>query len=107
MVPGLGDYSARAILAFAFDKKFAVLDSNVQRILIRIFKNSLPNNPSEKLLQELAQHLLPDLNSKDFNLALIDFGSQICSWRYVKCDECPVTSICDYYQTILKQENFE
>ena len=96
-VPGLGDYSAKAILSFGHGIPAAVLDANVERILLRVFGNSLPPRPSLNLLREVAERLLPKEVHREYNYGLLDLGRQVCTYDGPKCDECPLASDCDFY----------
>ena len=96
-VPGLGDYSATAILSFGYGVPAAVLDTNVERILIRTFGNTLPPRPSRPMLREVAQNLLPTEGHREYNYGLLDLGRLICRYADPRCGECPLTSICDFY----------
>jgi A/G-specific adenine glycosylase len=96
-IPGLGEYSARAVLSFGYAIPVAVVDANVERILGRVFQNMLPQRPPGHLLQELANSLLPSESHKKHNLGLLDLGALICRYIDPLCPECPLTSICDYY----------
>ena len=73
-VPGLGSYSAGAIMSFGFGEPVAILDANVERILFRVFGNKLPSRPSRVLLYEFAQSLLPREGHRDYNYGLLDLG---------------------------------
>ena len=95
-VPGLGDYSAAAILSFGFGTPIAVLDANVERIITRAFSNSLPPRPSKAFLNEAAQRLLPPDNHEKYNFGLLDLGRLVCRYADPKCNVCPLNSICDY-----------
>lgn len=103
-LPGLGSYSARAILSFAFRRPTAVLDANVERVLRRVFRNAVGHKPSERLLQFLADALLPPLIHRKYNLGLLDLGALVCRYTYPKCNECPLNSICDYFSQQADQE---
>ena len=96
-VPGLGDYSAAAILSFGIGTPIAVLDANVERIITRVFRNSLPPRPSKALLNEVAQRLLPPDNHQKYNYGLLDLGRLVCRYADPKCGLCPLNSICDYW----------
>lgn len=96
-VPGLGEYSARGILSFGSSIPVAVLDANVERIVSRVFQNALPWKPSKRLLQGLADSLLPDESHKKYNLGLLDLGALVCRYVNPLCLQCPLASICDYY----------
>ena len=96
-VPGLGDYSATAILSFGYGVRAALLDANVERILLRVFGNTLPPRPSWTLLREVAQHLLPREGHREYNYGLLDLGRLICRYADPRCGECPLASVCDFY----------
>ena len=89
-LPGIGPYTARAILAFAFDDDAAVVDTNVARVISRIEGRSL--KPRET--QEIADDWLPRGFARDWNQVIMDFGATVCNARAPRCDECPVRSNC-------------
>lgn len=95
-VPGLGEYSARAVLSFGHGTPAAILDTNVERLLHRVFLTVLPDKPSQSTLQELADQLLPVSDHRDYNFALLDLGATICRYVKPRCDECPLNSVCDF-----------
>lgn len=97
-IPGLGEYSARAVLSFGFGIPVAVVDANVERILSRVFQNVLPQRPPGRLLQELADSLLPRESHMKHNLGLLDLGALVCRYVDLLCLECPLGYICDYYE---------
>jgi len=94
-IPGLGPYSARAILSFAYGVRAAVVDSNVERVIRRVFGNYIPEKTSHESFQEIADELLPEACHRDFNFGLLDLGAAICRYIRPKCSQCPVASICD------------
>lgn len=96
-LPSIGEYIADAILSFAYGKDVAVVDSNVCRILSRIF-GLKPRGEArrDKQFRILAQSLIPPGRSREFNWAMIDFASIICTPRKPKCGECPLRPICLY-----------
>ncbi len=96
-VPGLGDYSATAILSFGYGVPAAVLDTNVERILLRVFGTALPSRPSKTMLREVAQKLLPQETHRYYNYGLLDLGRLICKYADPKCGECPLNPVCDFY----------
>ena len=97
-IPGLGAYGARAVLSFGHGIPAAILDANVERILHRLFLDSLPERPSQDLLQELADQLLPTTDHRDYNFALLDLGGVVCRYVDPRCHECPLNTVCDYRQ---------
>ena len=96
-VPGLGDYSSAAILSFGYGVPVAVLDANVERIIVRVFGNSLPLRPPKARLKEIAQHLLPKDKALEYNYGLLDLGRLVCRYIVPNCGKCPLNSICDFY----------
>ena len=89
-LPGIGPYTARAILAFAFDDDAAVVDTNVARVISRL--EGRPLTPKET--QGLADAMLPAGFSRDWNQVIMDFGATVCAARRPQCDSCPVSSLC-------------
>ena len=96
-VPGLGSYSASAILSFGYDIPVAILDANVERILARVFMGTLPSRPSWTRLNAVAQSLLPRDKHREYNFGLLDLGRLVCRYVGPKCGECPLNSACDFY----------
>jgi A/G-specific adenine glycosylase len=99
---GVGDYSARAVMSFAYGFDMAVVDTNVARVLFRVFelKSKFPANPARNRdLIEIASGLLQKGKSREFNWAMIDLGAQICKPAKPDCLNCPLNSICIYSKT--------
>jgi A/G-specific adenine glycosylase len=98
-LPGVGDYAARAVLSFAFNKDVAVVDTNVARFLHRFFAipAPLPANPArKKVLTELAANLVPRGRSREFNFAILDLCAAICKPGAPECRRCPVRFFCAF-----------
>jgi A/G-specific adenine glycosylase len=95
-LPGIGKYTARAILIFAFNKRIAAIDVNIERVLSRIFKRmtSLDSIIPKDKIYPLAEKVLPIRNSRQWHEALMDFGATICTKRNPKCNECPISAQC-------------
>jgi A/G-specific adenine glycosylase len=96
---GIGEYSARAVLSFAYEQDVAVVDTNVARIYYRVFAipGRMPANPARKRnLLNLATKLLPAGQSRPFNLALLDLGALVCTSRVPNCAKCPILQNCHY-----------
>lgn len=95
-LPGIGRYTAGAILSIAFDRPAPVLDGNVKRVLSRLF--CLPENgagaASEKRLWETARSLVPRTRPGDFNQGLMELGATLCLPRGPVCGNCPLRRIC-------------
>jgi len=90
---GIGPYTAGAVLAFAYGRRVPVLDTNVRRVLQRVFYG---RRMPDRVLWRLAARLLPR-NAYDFNQALMDFGATLCTARAPQCPVCPMRDVCKSY----------
>lgn len=99
-LPGVGPYTAGAILSIAYGQDEPVVDGNVVRVLCRAFDVAEdPSRPSvRRALWRLAGHLLPAGQAGDFNQALMDLGAGICTPRSPQCGSCPWHNYCRSYQ---------
>ena len=93
-LPGIGPYTASAILSIAFSKPYAVLDGNVERVMSRYYNISEPLPMSKGLLQSLAQSNLSSLRPGDHNQAIMDLGATVCTPKKPDCKVCPVGLNC-------------
>jgi A/G-specific adenine glycosylase len=94
-LPGVGPYTAGAIAAIAFDKPFAAVDGNVERVLSRLDAIEVPLPDSKPLIKARAQEIMPDDRAGDFVQALMDLGATICTPKSPNCLICPWTEECD------------
>jgi len=96
---GIGEYTAGAVLSFAFGQRKAILDTNVARVLFRVFvgKGDPKSHAMKRHLWEVSRTVLPIRNVFDFNQALMDFGATLCSARKPKCVKCPMRAACVSY----------
>ena len=88
-LPGVGPYTARAVLAFAFERDVAVVDTNIARVLARTVGERL----TPKRAQAAADRLVPTGDGWLWNQVLMDLGATTCR-PMPMCDECPVASAC-------------
>jgi A/G-specific adenine glycosylase len=93
---GIGPYTAGAILSFAFNRRAAILDTNVARVLFRAFVgHGAPKaHAMKKHLWAVAEATLPVKRVFDFNQALMDLGATVCVARTPKCPRCPLRRMC-------------
>jgi A/G-specific adenine glycosylase len=93
---GIGPYTAGAVLSFAYGKDAPVLDTNIRRVLRRVFVGDAAR-AAEKALWDLAGVLLPRGRAYDFNQALMDLGATVCTARRPRCGVCPLARQCVSY----------
>ena len=98
-LPGIGRYTAGAVLSFAYGQDAAILDTNVRRVLSRVFigPRRTQRLRGEKAYWDLAKALVPPGRAYDFNQALMDFGATWCSPRAPRCAPCPMKRFCVSY----------
>ena len=96
---GIGAYTAGAIRSFAFRERAAILDTNVARVLFRVFigKGVPKAHATKKDLWSISAALVPRTRAFDFNQALMDFGATLCTARKPKCLICPMAPLCEAY----------
>ena len=93
-LPGIGPYTARAILSIAYQKPVAVVDGNVARVLARVFRFHDKDVNDRRQFQPLADELVDPRRPGDFNQALMELGSTICLPRRPRCADCPLEKLC-------------
>jgi A/G-specific adenine glycosylase len=105
-LPGIGRYTAGAILSIAFGKREAVLDGNVIRVLSRMFHitEDIRKSSTGKLLWSLSESLLPKRRLRDYNQALMELGALVCRIRNPACSDCPISGICEAKRLSIQQE---
>ena len=98
-MPGIGPYTAGAIRAFAYRRPAALVDTNVRRVLGRIFlgRRRLGRLRGHKAMWDLARAVLPERRAYDYNQALMDFGATWCTARAPKCSGCTMKRVCASY----------
>jgi A/G-specific adenine glycosylase len=96
-LPGIGAYTAAAILSIAYQKKHAVLDGNVARVIARLdaVRGDLRANGTWQTLQKSADHLLQERSPGDWNQAMMELGATLCTPRSPQCLLCPVAEFCE------------
>lgn len=100
-LPGIGTYTAGAVLSIAFDKKITAVDGNVIRVISRIAENDgdVKDPNMKKKTVAVVEALLPDTRVGDFNQALMELGATICFPRAkAQCAKCPVQQFCKAYE---------
>jgi A/G-specific adenine glycosylase len=93
---GIGAYTAGAIRSFAFRQRAAIVDTNVARVLFRVFvaDGDPKAHATKRHLWALSEALVPRKDVFDYNQGLMDLGATVCTARAPKCPECPVRRMC-------------
>jgi A/G-specific adenine glycosylase len=93
---GIGAYTAGAIRSFAFRERAAILDTNVARVLFRVFvgRGDPKSHAMKRRLWAVSEALVPHRRVFDFNQALMDFGATVCAARNPTCRSCPMRASC-------------
>jgi A/G-specific adenine glycosylase len=97
-LPGIGAYTAGAVASFAFERRAALVDTNVARVLRRAFapKADFKTTRGQRRLWAIAESVLPRTGMATWthNQAIMELGALVCTARVAKCGECPVRSLC-------------
>lgn len=96
--PGIGRYTAGAVASFAYGKDEPILDTNVRRVLFRVFVNegAMRTHAMEQRLWAISVKVLPRGKAWEFNSALMDFGALVCTVKKPACVTCPMQTFCRY-----------
>ncbi|ABJ90815.1 A/G-specific adenine glycosylase [Buchnera aphidicola] len=100
-LPGIGRSTAGAILSFTYNYRYAILDSNIKRVLIRfhlININNFKKNQLENKLWNIIDQYIPLHNARKFNQAMMDLGSLICKNKNPNCFSCPLKNNCNFFK---------
>jgi A/G-specific adenine glycosylase len=95
-LPGIGDYTSAAIASIAYGEPVAVVDGNVERVLLRLFQENKPTSPTaqKNWFRERANTLLAPHSPGDFNQSMMELGATICLPQRPLCLQCPVHNFC-------------
>ena len=102
-LPGIGDYTANAIMAIAFNKPFIPLDGNIERVIKRLLSLKLVKEISKENLIREKKILGTSLRSSDYAQALMELGALVCRPKNPLCNQCPLTKNCKSF----KKNDFE
>jgi A/G-specific adenine glycosylase len=95
-LPGVGDYTARAVLSIAYHQPYAVLDGNVARVIARL--GAIPGNSGQpefrRTVEDVLGQLLSPRRPGDFNQAMMELGQTVCLPRSPRCPACPLRKWC-------------
>ena len=96
-LPGIGDYTAKTILAIAFKKNLVGIDTNLERIGYRILGLKTKTKRNQKRVIKYLEENQCTNNPGDYNEALMDLGSSLCKASITYCNQCPLKNICKAY----------
>lgn len=104
-IPGIGPYTAGAILSIAFGQQEPLVDGNVLRVFSRLFalRSEQGGGKLEKESWHIAEQLVDPTHPADFNQGIMELGATVCSPTNPGCDRCPVQTFCKAYALINKQ----
>ena len=99
---GIGAYTAGAIRSFAFGQRAAILDTNVARVLFRVFveRGDVKAHAMRRHLWAVSEVLVPHKHVFDFNQALMDLGATVCVARKPRCAACPMRKLCRSFPSL-------
>jgi A/G-specific adenine glycosylase len=101
-LPGIGAYTAGAVSSFAYERRAELVDTNVARVLKRVFAPDvdIKSGRGQKQLWSIARQLLPRTGAATWthNQALMELGALVCTARVARCASCPVKSVCATYR---------
>ena len=99
-LPGIGEYTAAAILSISFNQRIPVIDANVKRVMARVLKIKRFTVRNKSRIKNVLSSWIHDTqNPGDFNQAMMELGSQICTPQKPKCFTCPITVNCEAYKS--------
>lgn len=102
-LPGIGDYTSKAIASIAFEQNEIALDGNVERVLTRLYAEQKPIRDNKKRLASLAKQIKSTERFGDYQQALMDLGATICTPTKPSCLICPWQDSCQAYQLNLAE----
>ena len=98
-LPGVGDYTANALLAFIYDKPTIAIDGNVKRVFSRIVNRSETTIDLVKIIESNSKFLFNTKRNSDFAEALMEFGALICKPKEPECFKGNIRSSCKYFKS--------
>ncbi|HPF16112.1 MAG TPA: A/G-specific adenine glycosylase [Thermotogota bacterium] len=104
-LPGIGPYTAGAVLSIAYNQPIPAVDGNVLRVFSRLFDSHLDigEAKNKRVIQNQIRELIPD-NARDFNQALMELGALVCLPKKPRCESCPLTNSCQAKERSLQDE---
>lgn len=101
-LPGVGRYIANTVLCFSRGDPEPALDTNMIRVLIRVFgvQSKRARARDDRAFWDFAETLVPEARPREYNWGVLDLAAQVCKHTKPLCTSCPLTDICVYYQNL-------
>jgi A/G-specific adenine glycosylase len=105
-LPGIGQYTAGAIMSIAYNREFPLVDANIERVFARLFNlaKSVKEKNSHAFIWQKARELIPPGKAREFNQALMELGALVCIARNPRCKICPISIHCQAFSADLVAE---
>jgi A/G-specific adenine glycosylase len=105
-LPGVGRYTAGAIASISFDRRAPILEANTIRLLSRLvaYRGNPHSQMGQRPLWQVAEDILPKQRVSEFNQALMELGSLVCTPNEPKCPSCPLLTVCAAFADGLQRE---
>ncbi len=103
-LPGIGDYTAKAILGIAYNQPVMPTDANIERILVRLNAIEKPIKQIKEKLKSLANNFISNKSSSNLIQSFMDYGSLICTPRNPKCNLCKINNLCLSHKNNLQND---
>ena len=99
-LPGIGNYTASAILSIAYSQPYSVVDGNVKRVISRVYSitDDIRLDITHKLIQNICNTLISKKHPGDFNEGLMELGATLCKPKNPFCPQCPINKFCLAYE---------
>ena len=96
-LPGIGPYTAGAVMSLAFNEEFPAVDANIERLFSRVFNltESVKEKKTQTFIWQAARDLIPMAKARNFNQALMELGALVCTPKDPDCMHCPLNSLCE------------
>lgn len=96
-LPGIGAYTAAAVSSFAYGQRSTVLDTNIRRVLIRVFAGrERPTTSPSRRETAWAEGFVPATDHQEWNAGIMEFGALVCTARSPRCEGCPLADVCSW-----------
>ncbi|MBU4228681.1 MAG: A/G-specific adenine glycosylase, partial [Proteobacteria bacterium] len=98
-LPGIGRYTAGAIMSLAFNRNHPIVDANVERLFSRLFNLAVPvkEKQAHNFIWQKAAELIPEGKARFFNQSLMELGALVCLPRSPRCEACPIRDHCEAF----------